>query len=253
VKKLVITVALLCVLVLLCVPVMARTYTVSGTDISVEIDDSQWYVFTRDNIRNNAELDELGLTYEYMNTTMRSNNIYLDAVLFFDESDYVELFVVKEKTDSSEQIANLSKQPNSRVEKLAKEAQAEGNLDFCEVYKNDYTFLEIANSDIGLYLCSYVTVINQEMYTLKFQSTVPYTTENVEYLRQIVDSVSFDVDPALDPKDSFFDTVLGKALIGAAIGAVIGGVIGVISSKKKKAQKEQQAQQTQWPPQYPMQ
>ena len=36
-----------------------KTYSISGSDIFLDIDDSIWYVFTRDNIENNPELDEL--------------------------------------------------------------------------------------------------------------------------------------------------------------------------------------------------
>ena len=53
-------------------------------------------IFTPDNIKDNAELDELGISYEYMVETFQTNEAYLDAVLFYQDSeDYIEIFVRK--------------------------------------------------------------------------------------------------------------------------------------------------------------
>ena len=47
-----------CLMVLMPISVFAETYHLGGTDMSIRVDDSAWYVFTRDNIKNNSELDE---------------------------------------------------------------------------------------------------------------------------------------------------------------------------------------------------
>ena len=57
---------LLLVLVLLPVNSNAKSYTLKDTDISISVDDSIWYVFTRENILNNPELAELGISYDYI-------------------------------------------------------------------------------------------------------------------------------------------------------------------------------------------
>ena len=57
--------------------VYAKTYTMSNTDISISVDDSSWYVFTRDNIKNNSELKELGITSDYMQGFFEDNMAYM--------------------------------------------------------------------------------------------------------------------------------------------------------------------------------
>ena len=67
----------------------AKTYSISDTDITVELDEKVWYVFTRDNIENNPELDELEISYDDIYSIMYNNNIYLDAVLYYEDDDYI--------------------------------------------------------------------------------------------------------------------------------------------------------------------
>ena len=65
--------------------VWATTFDLKDTDMSITIDEDIWYVFTPDNILNNPELDELGISYEYMVNVFSDNRAYLDAVLFFQD------------------------------------------------------------------------------------------------------------------------------------------------------------------------
>lgn len=60
----------LCFVTVLTSAASAKDYTVSDTDLTISIDDSYWYVFTRDNIEGNPELDELGITYDYIHGIM---------------------------------------------------------------------------------------------------------------------------------------------------------------------------------------
>ena len=46
----------LCFVTVLTSAASAKDYTVSDTDLTISIDDSYWYVFTRDNIEGNPEL-----------------------------------------------------------------------------------------------------------------------------------------------------------------------------------------------------
>ncbi len=65
--------------------VWATTFDLKDTDMSITINEDIWYVFTPDNILNNPELDELGISYEYMVNVFSDNRAYLDAVLFFQD------------------------------------------------------------------------------------------------------------------------------------------------------------------------
>ena len=86
---------LLALTLILPITVNAQRYYPEGTDLNIWIDDTKWYVFTRDNLYNNPELDDLGITYEYLYNFMHDNYVYLDGALFYDDDDNLELFIRK--------------------------------------------------------------------------------------------------------------------------------------------------------------
>ncbi len=110
---------LLCIVFFLPITSHAKTYSLGGTDMEISVDDTAWYVFTRDNIKNNSELAELGLSYDYVYNILYNNNAYLDALFLYSDGEYVEFFVRKKALDDS--IANLSNYENSEILEFAKE------------------------------------------------------------------------------------------------------------------------------------
>ena len=94
---------------LLTTTVFATTFTLGGTDLTIDVDDSIWYVFTRDNLENNPELDELGLTSEDVTNILHTYNAYMDAVLFYEDGEYLECFVVKETNDGEAKMGAIIK------------------------------------------------------------------------------------------------------------------------------------------------
>ena len=83
---------ILCFSALLPITTYAETYNLGGTDMSISVDDTVWYVFTRDNIKNNSELEELGITYDTMHDILHNNEAYMDAILYYEDGEYVEFF-----------------------------------------------------------------------------------------------------------------------------------------------------------------
>ena len=227
---------LLCVIFCLPITTYAATYPLGGTDMSIFVDDTVWYVFTRDNIKDNAELDELGLTYQTIYDILYDNEAYMDAILFYEDGGFVELFVRKKALDTG--VANLSNYSNSEVLDLAKELAKKYDADQYSVHESSYKFakLEYFDPNCNYYICEYVTIVNKDNYTLTFQSVSPYTQAEYEQIQEIVDSVKFDVDPSIKEKKttSTADTVIYKAIGGAVSGAVGGAVIALINQKKKK-------------------
>lgn len=128
-------------LFLLVVPlgVSATTFDLNDTDMSIEFDEDIWYVFTPDNIKDNAELDELGISYEYMVETFQTNEAYLDAVLFYQDSeDYIEIFVRKTKLDD---IQNLMNYDDDFINELGNALAEEQNANY-KIYQKDYPFIK---------------------------------------------------------------------------------------------------------------
>jgi len=226
----------LCLAAILPFSVSAQTYRVEGTDLSITVDDTVWYVFTRDNIANNPELDELGLTYEYMDSSFRENEAYLDAILFYDSGEFLEL--LGRKTVWETEVVNMSNYPYDEVLDAAELLAEKQGVETYSVYENRYKFiyLEFFDDSANYYINTYFTVVNGEGYSFVFQAPAPFTDWEYEEMERIIDSIEFDVDPNLkEPKkDSFLDNVLSKTVAGAITGGIAGGIIAVTNKKKKK-------------------
>jgi hypothetical protein len=214
----------------------AETYNLGGTDMSISVDDTMWYVFTRDNIKNNSELEELGITYEAMYEILHNNEAYMDAILYYENGEYTELIVRKRALDTG--IANLSNYKDSEVLELAKELAKKQGANTYSVYENQYKFakLEYVDSNLGYYICEFVTCVNKDNYTFTFQSTSQFTDEEYAEIENIVDSVKFDIDTSIKEKksSSIAESVIEKTIGGAVIGGVVGAVIAITNKKKKK-------------------
>ena len=125
---------------LMLVPIVgdATTFELKNIDMNITIDESEWYVFTPDNILDNPELEDLGLTYEYMYESFQNNQAYLDAVLFFyDSEDYIELFV---RRVALEDIRNLTNYDDAFINRLGQVLADEQNANY-EIYRTDYPFI----------------------------------------------------------------------------------------------------------------
>lgn len=227
---------ILCFSALLPIITYAETYNLGGTDMSISVDDTVWYVFTRDNIKNNSELEELGITYEAMYEILHNNEAYMDAILYYENGEYTELFVRKRALDTG--IANLSNHKDSEVLELAKELAKKQGANTYSVYKNQYKFakLEYVDSNLGYYICEFVTCVNKDNYTFTFQSTSQFTDEEYAEIENIVDSVKYDIDTSIKEKksSSIAERVIEKTIGGAVIGGVVGAVIAITNKKKKK-------------------
>ena len=228
--------AILCVSAFLPITTYAETYNLGGTDMSISVDDTVWYVFTRDNIKNNSELDELGITYEAMYDILHNNEAYMDAILYYEDGEYTEFFIRKRALDAG--VANLSNYENSEVLELAKELAKKQGADKYSAYENQYKFakLEYIDSTYGYYICEFVTCVNKENYTFTFQSTSQFSDEEYAEIESIVDSIKFDIDTSIKEKKStsFAESVLEKTIGGAITGGIIGAVIAIVNKKKKK-------------------
>lgn len=222
---------------LLPITTYAETYNLGGTDMSISVDDTVWYVFTRDNIKNNSELEELGITYDTMHDILHNNEAYMDAILYYEDGEYVEFFIRKRALDTG--IANLSNYKDSEVLELAKELAKKQGANTYSFYENQYKFakLEYVDSNYGYYICEFVTCVNKDNYTFTFQSTSQFTDEEYAEIENIVDSVKFDIDTSIKEKksSSIAESVIEKTIGGAVIGGIVGAVIAITNKKKKKS------------------
>ena len=225
----------------------AETYKPADTDIAITIDDTLWYVFTRDNIENNPELAEIGATPEQLRGVFDDNNAYMDAFVYIDGRDFIELFIIKEKTDSG--LVNLSNYSDEDVAEFAKEVSKVKDaevVDEYSVYSNKYKFALLkykatASDNITYYLYEYITIVNKDVYSLKFQSPSGFDAGKAGQIKTLVDSVEFADDETLK-EDVKRGVSVGKvalwAIVGAIGGGAVGGIIGFAVDRKRKAAKK---------------
>lgn len=226
-------------MVLLPVSVHAATYSLSETDMSIDVDNSLWYVFTRDNIKDNSELKELGISYNTMYDILYTNEAYMDALLLYEDGGYVEFFVRKRPLDTG--VVNLSNYEDKDVLDFAKALAKKQGAKTYSVYENQYKFakLEYYDSNYNYYLCEFYTVVNKENYTFTFQKPSQYTDAEYAEIKKIVDSIRFDVDTSLKeeiPTSSAKD-IITKTIGGGVIGGIVGAIIAFVNKKKKNEQK----------------
>lgn len=221
------------------ITVHAKSYHLGGTDMSIQVDDTSWYVFTRDNMTDNPEMEELGISFEAMSDFFHANEAYMDAILYYEDGEYTELFVRKRTLDSG--MVNLSNYSDKEVLELAKGIAQEQGIENYSVYENQYKFavLEYTDEDLGYYVCEFVTVVNRYNYTVTFQSTVPFGDWEYNEIQNILDSIEFEVDDSLKEKRFSLDwgSLAGSALTGAIAGGLGCGIFALIKSKKKTVNK----------------
>ena len=224
-------------LLLVFIPIVtnAKTYNVDD-DMSINIEDDNWYVFTRDNIKNNKELDELGITYDYMNDLFTNYHIYLDATIFYGKNNFIELLVRKKEVD---EVKNLTNYSNEEIMEFALElAKKTGSTDY-KIYENDYKFVEskYLDKEVGYYILEYSTVVNGTNYTITVQKTSKFNASEEKNIKKAIDSIKFNIDESLkEKKDNSLSTnsIISKAVVGAITGGIIGFIYWIFNRKKNK-------------------
>ena len=226
-KKRILIIITFVLLSLLPLGVYAEEFKINETDISIEFDTNEWNVFTRDNIENNPNLDKLGIDYNTLNKTMNDNYIYLDAI-FLNNNNNLEFIIRKTKADS---IINFSNYTDDDILDIAKGLADKQNSNNYDIYKNNYKYAYLDYTDKGYYLVEYYTVVNGDSYTITVQKTSSINSNEKEQIKNIIDTIKFDVDETLEEENSEtgikFSTI-SKYVRSAIIGAVIAIVVCLI-------------------------
>jgi len=214
--------------------VMASRYDLEGTDLSILLNDEDWVHFTRENIKDNEKLEELGITYEYLKEFMESNFIYLDAVKFSEnDDDTIELFVRKKE---KVQMDNLSRYPKKEKELLKEELKKKQNAPISEIYENNYSFVYLEYQDNSYQVLEYYTIMNHDAYTITVQKKNEFTSDEKKEITKMIDHIIFD--------DQTTETNDFKDLEYIIIGAVTGGIVGFLVSLQNRKEKSTDSKKT---------
>ena len=210
--------------------VSAKSYTIKDMTVSF---DNDWTVFTRDNIDNNQELKDIGLTTEYMEDLFNKNDIYIDAVIFNKEnpSDTIEMLYAIKSTDLER---NLHKYSEKELKELESEMIKDYKVSEHGIHNTGkYKYVYMMYKDNGLYVYDYYTVINGYGYTIKLQKVNKFTNEELKEFKQQINSIYYKIDPEYEKSPHTFNW--GSVAIYAVIGAVVGGIGALIKKKQTNA------------------
>ncbi len=215
--------------------VFAKSYTLK--DLSISMDDSSWYVFTRYNIINNPKLNELGVSYDYLNNFMTTNDIYLDSLKYNenDKTNMIELFVAIKKVDN---VNNLHTYSTREMKEFGEEIKNKFKADNYDIYssgKYKYIHVKYYDSATSINVDEYYTVMNGYGYSILAQKSTPLSNADEEEVKDIINTISFKYNSEYEKSSS--NSILVHALIGGIAGGLVALIGVVISKKKNKKQK----------------
>lgn len=218
---------LLILLLLFPLAVTAQTYQIDEY-MKIDMNDN-WYTFTRTNLKNNKQLEDLNITYDYLNNFMNKNSVYLDALKKESKTeDMIEFFVRIKKAD----INNLSNYDDDFVKEVAKQLQNKTNASEYDIYKNNYKYAYIKYKDQGLNIIQYYTVINKKGYNIQFQKQNDFTKEDQEEFKNILGKITYKINENLKEETNSKNKTYNYTIIGAIAGALLGASLVIINKKK---------------------
>ena len=177
-------VALIILIMLMPLVIKAKEYDVQSANIKVSFPDN-WYVFTRDNIKDNEDLAKLNVTEDYMNNFFSKNNSYIDALT----TNLEFVLRIGDKTD----FKSLSDFPDEKVFEYAGDFGAVNSTEDYKVYVNNYKYVLINYNYQEYNILMYATVINNQWYTFSTQKKGEFTYDEANSIKRIIDSAEYTI------------------------------------------------------------
>lgn len=175
--------------------------------LTLNIDDSVWYVITRDNVYNNPEVEELGLSADTLYESLLKDNIYLNAAVFYKDSNTcLEMFLRETEAGDLYNLSSLSSsEASSFTAKLLSDLGFGGTVGYSSkviTTPQQYKFIRLEYPDSGFYITEYFTAVNGQGYLLSFQTLAPFIDWEYQEMEKIVDSIAFSSCSALTYKET---------------------------------------------------
>ena len=217
------------------VMIMAKEYEVPSIKTKLDISD-EYIVLTRENLKDNGNLKELGITKEYIENVMKDSDLYY---VITKKDVPFELFIaVPEKQLEFDNLKNIDNEKLKDIENsLSKKTESE----VISIYNNDYKFIVVDyfDKDTNYYIVNYYTVVNAHGYNFQFQKKTKITDIEKIELRKIIDSVnieSSEITPNKDskaPSDFNYNNIIYAIILGSIAGIV--SYIIIVNRDKKEA------------------
>jgi hypothetical protein len=221
-------------------PIIGFAKEYESKDINVKLDvNDEYIVITRDNVKNNKDLEKFNLTEEQMVTIMNNGSIYFDIVK--NDISYEILVVVPEITLPIKDLVDVN---DEVLNTFKEEATKKVGANTSSLYRGKYNFIVVDyyDKDTDCYIMNYYTVVNSKGYNIQLQKKTSITEDEKNSLKQIVDSVTFkdqtNTKEIVEEEVSNNNFDIKKLLLALGIGLVAGIItygIGLIIIKKKSS------------------
>ena len=210
--------------------IFAKEVNISDVNMKFNIDDD-YIVLTRDNLNDNNDLKNLGISDDYMKDTMERNNIYAD-ILSKDIS--FEILIVVPNIKLS--FYDLSSASDSMQNDLKSELEKKTKAEISSIYKGkrDYIVIDYFDENTDYYIVNYYTIVNARGYNIQLQKKTEITDEEKDELKKLVDNI--DIETIANNETSNGGLTIKNIIIGAVIGAAVGVItysINMVIKKKK--------------------
>lgn len=213
----------------------AKSYYI-GYDTTIKLNENNWEVFTRYNLSEYSELEEYGMTDEYMENYFEKNNVYIDALVLYENDDYLELVITKTPNEKINYLSNIE---DKYINKIAKSLKKELNADNYTIYKNEYKFIRFEHNIDERICITYYTVVNGNIINISFQKENEFLEEEYIEIENIINSIYFNVNPELKNNPAIDKMLANKIeLIAKIVVSIIGVAICPIIYKMKNKKKD---------------
>lgn len=177
----------------------AESFAVNDEELTMSFEDQGWTVFTRDNLKGNKALKDLGTDAKTMKETMEEASAYLVAVKG-KENKRMEIQVRATPNEFINNMGTLTKGEQKSLLTGVDENYEREIDDYTSGYTDigEYKYIEMngryEKDDIDV--IQYLTFINGTNYLFAIQKNVKFSDADMKEVQKIMEGVQFQVDPA---------------------------------------------------------
>ena len=215
--------------------VFAKEYSSDEIGLSLSVDDN-YIVLTRDNLKNNTDLEKLNISEENIENIMKTNDIYFDIIK--NDISYEILVVIPKVTPLYENLSTIS---DIELEELKTNLSIVVDSDESSVYKGNYNYIVVDYYDesTAYFIVNYYTVVNSKGYNIQLQKKDEIKEEDKKDLKEIVDSIIIKTkennkETSSNEKKYNYTSIIYGAIIGLIAG-IITYIIGINIIKNKSS------------------
>lgn len=177
----------------------AESYQIKKGEMTISFEDPGWTVFTRDNLKGNKALKDLGTDAKTMKDTMETASAYVVAVkgkeknrtelqIRATENEFINNMGTLTEKECASLLTGVDENYQREIDEYTSKYVTLGGCKYIEM-KGRYD-----KDDIEV--IQYLTFVNGTNYLFAIQKNVAFTKEDLAEVKTIMEGVRFKVDPA---------------------------------------------------------